>query len=192
MTTARFKDLVTRCGRPVVHLSWSGPTKDPVLRDAAAANRLLTVNQGGRGGRKDHGEVGLRPGRSVQYLIFPKSLRAFIGRRIVGIDYDALGGQLSASASAPPRRKRPAKSPAARPTRQRKGHGKLVAFEPAEAPAREIKAKSKPKPESKRRRPPREWIPEVRDAVAEIRAGNVSMGLARLEELLAANGKKQG
>jgi hypothetical protein len=184
MKTARFRDLVARCGRPVVHLSWSGPTKDPVLQAAAAANRLLTVNQEGRAGRKDHGEVGLRPARSVQYLIFPKSLRAFIGRRIVGIDYGIMGEQVSASA--PPVQKRSPKSPAARPAKQQKDHGKLVAFEPVEEPGR----KKSPKAERARksRGEPHDWIREVAEAVKEIRAGTVSMGLARLEELLAAQG----
>ncbi len=187
MTTARFKDLVARVGRPEVHLSWSGPAKDAVLQEAAKANRLLSVHQNTRGGKKDHGEVGLHAGRDVQYLLFPKSLRAFAGKRIVGIDYDALGGELSASAPAVTKR---AKKASAAPKAERgKADNKIVAFEPPSRPAARASTPTPtPRKKAKAARP-RGWVSEVSDAVAEIREGKVSTGLARLEELLAAQGK---
>lgn len=87
--TARFRQMVERCGRPDVHLSLVAPAKDRVLRGLADQNRVMTVWQAHRGGT-DHGVVGLFPEDGVQFLVFEKSLRAFANKRIVGIDYGLL------------------------------------------------------------------------------------------------------
>jgi hypothetical protein len=189
VTTARFKALVERCGRPQVHLSWAPPAKDKVLQEAAASNRLLTVQQESRGGKKDYGQVGLHSGKLVQYLIFPKSLRSFLGRKIIGIDYDALASQtrVSAPGNGPPLRKRTAQAP--RTGRKREPvRGKIAAFETAErpptAPPVEMPVTKLRKKRAKTD-PPR-WREDVSDAVALIRAGQIRGGLDRLESLLAA------
>jgi hypothetical protein len=163
VATARFNALVEKCGRPQVHLSWTTPAKDKVLREAAASNRLLTVQQESRGGKKDHGEIGLHAGKLVQYLIFQKSLRSFLGRKIIGIDYEALAGQTKISAPAPrkstdlPRRTLP----------------------PANKPAKKLRKKPA-------KSGGRHWREEVSGAMALIRAGQVRGGLDRLENLLEA------
>lgn len=90
MKTARFAQVVAKCGRPVVHDQWLKPEKDAALKQAVKANRVMTVHIHTVGTTKDHGETGLAEGGQRVLLIFPKSLRAFEGRRIVGIDYDLL------------------------------------------------------------------------------------------------------
>lgn len=85
--------------------------------------------------KADRGEVGFEPGRARQFLIFPKSLRAFAGRTVVGVKYDLIGSReipKSERAAAP----RPIKKPKPkRPVRGGKPDAeiskKLVAFKPA-------------------------------------------------------------
>jgi hypothetical protein len=90
MKTARFGTVVTKCGKPVPHLSWVALEQDRELKAALAANRVMTIHQIARGGKKDFGMVGFSKGPQTQLLIFPKSLRRFDDRRIVAIDYDLL------------------------------------------------------------------------------------------------------
>jgi len=100
MKTARFSELVARCGRPEVHLTWTAPSADHALQALAKKSRVLTVHQHVRGAKKDSGAVGLEEGSDSQFLVFPKSLSAFRGRRIVGIDYDLVGAKISVGAKA--------------------------------------------------------------------------------------------
>lgn len=87
MKTARFASLVAKSGTPHLHLTWGDPSRDAELRKVAKENRLLTVHQEARGNRKDFGTVGLLAESGSQFLIFPRSLRRFVGQRIVGIEY---------------------------------------------------------------------------------------------------------
>ncbi len=50
----------------------------------------MSVLKGTEGTKRDFGLVGFHPGKGTQYLIFPKSLRAFKDRRMAGIKYDLL------------------------------------------------------------------------------------------------------
>ena len=50
----------------------------------------MSVRQAVTGTKKDFGEVGYLTGTNITYLVFPKSLKAFADRRIVGIDYALL------------------------------------------------------------------------------------------------------
>jgi len=95
MKTVRFGAVVTQAGKPQRHLTWSDPSRDPTLRTAEKRLRLLTVHQRHRGAKKDFGIVGLEPGPDAQYFVFPRSLRAFRGARIVAINYEAIGERLS-------------------------------------------------------------------------------------------------
>lgn len=115
MKTARFSDVVAKSGRPEVHLTWAAPASDRVLLQADRQHRVLTVHQRLRGAKKDFATVGLEAASDAQYLVFPKSLRSFSGRRVVGIRYDLLADAVSVgTAGRPPKRaKRPAKKPAA-------------------------------------------------------------------------------
>lgn len=90
MKTARFATVVAKCGKPVPHLAWIALEQDRELKSALAANRVMTIHQIARGGKKDFGTVGFTKGPQTQILIFPKSLRRFGDRRIVAINYDLL------------------------------------------------------------------------------------------------------
>ena len=87
--TARFKEVVERCGRPELYTAWMNPKRDPRFQEAWRENRILSVKQR-VGGKKDFGEVGYVRESGVAYLVFPNSLEAFEGRKIVGIQYDLM------------------------------------------------------------------------------------------------------
>jgi hypothetical protein len=86
--TIRFSDVVDACGRPVNHLVLTKPSKDHTLQAALKANKVMTVHQPDTGSKADRGEIGFHPGKSRQFLLFPKSLRQFAKRTVVGIKYD--------------------------------------------------------------------------------------------------------
>jgi hypothetical protein len=52
-------------------------------------HRVMTVIQPPAGTQKDYGVTGALFQKHVAYLIFPKDLKAFEGKRVVGIKYDA-------------------------------------------------------------------------------------------------------
>ena len=90
MKTVRFTEIVERSGRPHVHTLWVAPEKDPALARARKTHRVMTIEQGR--GKTDTARVGYDPDRdqTSQILIFPKSLRAFEGARVVGIKFDLI------------------------------------------------------------------------------------------------------
>jgi hypothetical protein len=86
--SARFTALVQKAGKPELLTLWQEPQKDPTLRKALKENRLLSVKQENVGTKKDFGTVGFAEEGPASYLVFPKSLKDFSGKRIVGIKYD--------------------------------------------------------------------------------------------------------
>jgi hypothetical protein len=90
METARFSKIVETAGRPIVHVLWIHPDKDPILKEAIKAKRVMIVHQGLTSGKADYGTVGFQKGVSGQILIFPKSLKHFADRRVTGVKYDLL------------------------------------------------------------------------------------------------------
>jgi hypothetical protein len=84
--TARFAAVVEKCGQPEPYILWRKPDDDPRLKTLIASHHVLTVRQ--VNGGAPFGEVGLHPGKGASYLVFPKSLRRFEGKRIVGIKWD--------------------------------------------------------------------------------------------------------
>lgn len=90
MKTVRFSALVNSAGRPDIHLLFVKPEEDRTLQKAVRAKRVVTLFQTMVGSKTDHGEVGFRPGSSRQYVIFPKSVGAFEGRKVVGVKYELL------------------------------------------------------------------------------------------------------
>ena len=110
MKTARFANVVAKSGKPEIYLTLMEPAKDRTLQAAVKANRVMTVMQEHAGSKADHGVASFEVGKNRQYLVFPKSLRAFAGRAIVGIKYDLLDvGKISKKDQAapphPPKRK---------------------------------------------------------------------------------------
>jgi hypothetical protein len=88
VSTVRFSKVLEACGKPDIHLLLIDPAKDKTLQAAIKSDRVMTLYQ--QSGGTDHGVVGFEQGRSRQFLVFPKSLKAFDGQRIVGIKYDLL------------------------------------------------------------------------------------------------------
>lgn len=89
MKTVRFTQVVEAAGRPEPYTLWMEPKDDPVFQRALKAHRVLSVHQETVGTKADYGEVGFN-GVKGELLIFPKSLRRFAGRRVVGVKYDLL------------------------------------------------------------------------------------------------------
>lgn len=90
MGAVRFSKVVEAAGRPGVHVLWIDPDKDPILKKAINAKRVMTVHQGLTHGKADYGTVGFQKGVSGQILIFPKSLKLFADMRVTGVKYDLL------------------------------------------------------------------------------------------------------
>ena len=77
MKTARFTDLVKKAGAPNPYLLWVSPKKDNIFQRAVKEQRVLTIHQENVGTKKDYGMVGFHQEPNAQYLVFPKSLKAF-------------------------------------------------------------------------------------------------------------------
>ena len=88
---ARFMELVALAGQPHVHTLWQPAAKDRTLQAAIIANRVLTIRRDNVGNRKDVGVVGYFEAPESLHIVFPRSLKRFSGRRIVGIDYELIG-----------------------------------------------------------------------------------------------------
>src|SRR5688572_9975583 len=103
--TVRFSEIMKAGGTPEIYLPLSDPKHDRDFMRAVREDRVLSIKQEPTGTRKDFGIVGFVPEKYVSYLIFPRSLKPFEGRRVIGIKYDALRQtQLSTEhASASPR-----------------------------------------------------------------------------------------
>ena len=61
-----------------------------ILRNCSGMRRIMTVKQENVGTKKDFGVAGFYREPNAAYLIFPKSLQAYEGKRVVGIKYDLL------------------------------------------------------------------------------------------------------
>jgi len=143
--TVRFSKVIEKSGQPETHLLLVEPAKDRVLQAAIKAQRVMTVRQESVGTKADQGEIGFHPGGLRQFFVFPKSLRSFEGRTVVGIKYDLIGNEElpeneRATAPKPPKKtspKTPTPSPPEpKPALPRKAH--------AEKPRSPAKAKVVP------------------------------------------------
>jgi hypothetical protein len=90
MKTIRFSEVVNSSGKPDTHLLLTAPAKDQKLQTAIKSNRVMTVYQGSGSTKADYGIVGFAEGSSRQFLLFPKTLKSFEGKRVIGIKYDLL------------------------------------------------------------------------------------------------------
>jgi hypothetical protein len=156
-----------------------------------------------RGTHQDHGEVGYAPDPHAQYLLFPRSLRRFEDRRVIGINYDLLvpettsGAPRSVAPKRPPGRVPEKKKPITETAAPAKSN--VVHF-PADHPAPE-KAPAE-KPPSKKRTPDKKpaaapshshpasppldrvTAGEIRRAVNELKTGKYVAAYTRLSALL--------
>ena len=88
--TTRFSDVVDKAGAPIAYTLWKLPSKDRKFQAALNQARVMTIHQANVGTRKDYGTVGYKKEPASMLLIFPKSLKRFEGKRIVGIRYEKL------------------------------------------------------------------------------------------------------
>jgi hypothetical protein len=88
--TVRFTKIVEAAGKPEVVSLWTKPELDKNFMSAVRQNRVTSIKQGTVGSARDFGVVGFLREKNVSYLVFPKSLKDFEDRRIVGIKYDLI------------------------------------------------------------------------------------------------------
>ena len=84
--TKRFADVVAAAGRPEVYMLWQKPRQDRHLQSEIKNNRVMTIQKSEAG--SEFGMVGFKEKKGASYLIFPKSLKRFENKRIVGINWD--------------------------------------------------------------------------------------------------------
>jgi hypothetical protein len=83
--TARFSQIIEKCGKPDVYTLWQKPSADRHLQAQIKKTRVMTILKSESG--TDFGLVGFKESREARYLIFPKSLKRFAQKRITGIDW---------------------------------------------------------------------------------------------------------
>jgi hypothetical protein len=88
--TIRFSEIVEKAGKPEVYTLWQKPKADKHFQSLLKNNRVTTILQSEGG--SDFGLVGFREEKGARYLVFPKPLKRFIDRRIIGIKWDLVRG----------------------------------------------------------------------------------------------------
>jgi hypothetical protein len=83
--TARFSQTIENCGKPQVYTLWQKPSADRHFQAQIKKTRVMTILKSESG--TDFGIVGFKENREARYLIFPKSLKRFAEKRIIGIDW---------------------------------------------------------------------------------------------------------
>jgi hypothetical protein len=83
--TVRFSQVVERCGKPQVYTLWQKPSADRHLQAQIKNYRVMTILKSDSG--TDFGVSAFKESTDARYLIFPKSLKRFADKRIIGIDW---------------------------------------------------------------------------------------------------------
>jgi hypothetical protein len=191
VSSVRFVDVVKTCGRPRPYLPWADPRKDRAFQADLKRQRIMTIHQTLRGGKKDFGAVGYEPDRAAQFLVFPKSLHSFAGKRVIAIRYDLLlEEEKSGSSAVPPAREgRAGKAPDRRLAPPPRGRAaEVIPFAPpAEKPAalersRRVPARARPRLNAAARE-------EIEAALAELAKHRSDAAEARLKRLLGSKPK---
>jgi hypothetical protein len=84
--TARFADIVERAGKPEPYTLWQKPAQDRHLQSEIKNHRVMTILKTDAG--SEFGIIGFKEKKGASYLIFPKGLKRFENRRIVGMSWD--------------------------------------------------------------------------------------------------------
>lgn len=90
MKTVRFSKIIESCGKPDIHLLLADPAEDKTLQSAIKSSRVMTVYQESGSTKTDFGTIGFEKGPSRQFLLFPRTLKGFAGKRVIGIKYELL------------------------------------------------------------------------------------------------------
>ncbi len=83
---ARFAVVVERCGKPAVYTLWQKPDKDRHFQSMLKNHRVMTIQKNDNGA--EFGVADFCERKGVTYLMFPKSLKRFEEKRIVGIKWE--------------------------------------------------------------------------------------------------------
>lgn len=86
--TVRFTEVIEKAGHPETYTLWQKPTGDRHLQSQIKNNRVMTTKRSESG--TEFGIVGFKQAKGANYLVFPKSLKRFESRRVVGINWDLL------------------------------------------------------------------------------------------------------
>jgi hypothetical protein len=84
--TARFAQVLEKCGQPQVYTPWQKPAQDRHLQSQIKNNRVMTIQRSDGG--TEFGIVGFKERKGARYLVFPKSLKRFENKRIIGIKWE--------------------------------------------------------------------------------------------------------
>ncbi len=87
--TARFSQVIEKCGEPEVYTLWQKPGTDRHFQSRIKNNRVMTIQKTGSG--TEFGIVGFKERKGATYLVFPKSLKRFAAKRIVGVNWAHVG-----------------------------------------------------------------------------------------------------
>lgn len=191
MKTVRFAELVATAGAPESYQLWMPPAKDPVFQRAVKAHRVLTVHQENVGTKKDFGVIGFHEEPHARFLVFPKSIREFEGRRVVGVKYGLLAPDsrptLPRKAAPSADEAKPAPRRTAATAARSSGARKILRFEaPAAIPP--IPGTSKKPPAAglapSRSLQEQHLLAEVTRALAELERGQAVAAYKRLQRLV--------
>jgi hypothetical protein len=83
--TARFAQVIEECGKPQVYTLWQKPSADRHLQAALKKDRVMTILKSESG--TDFGVAGFKENKGATHLVFPKSLKQFVDKRVIGIDW---------------------------------------------------------------------------------------------------------
>jgi len=83
--TIRFSQIVGKCGQPNVYTLWEKPAADRRFQAQLKNSRVMTVQKSESG--TDFGTIGFKERKGARYLVFPKSLKRFADKRVIGIDW---------------------------------------------------------------------------------------------------------
>ena len=82
----RFAAVVETAGTPEVHTLWQKPAADRHFQSLLKKHRIMTIQPSEAG--TDFGVVEFCQRKGATYLAFPKSLKRFAEKRIVGINWE--------------------------------------------------------------------------------------------------------
>ena len=88
--TVRFSQVIEKCSKPVVYTLWQKPSADRHLQAQLKNNRVMTILKTESG--TDFGIAGFKEKKGATYLVFPKSLKSFVDKRVIGIDWTLISG----------------------------------------------------------------------------------------------------
>ena len=84
--TVRFALVVEKCGTPEVYTLWQKPKSDRHFQSLLKNHRVMTIQQ--NESATDFGVADFCERKGATYLAFPKSLKRFGEKRIVGINWE--------------------------------------------------------------------------------------------------------